>query len=152
MKKIMRKTLLALLGASLFFSSVNAAGVEGIVPVTDPVNNTTSPVVPEDNPKASSIKDALKEFKSLSRKERKLRIKDAKQQLKEFKKEKRAGHDPSESKVLLVILAILLPPLAVYLHEGEINSKFWISLLLTLLFFLPGVIYALIVVLGDKNN
>jgi len=43
-----------------------------------------------------------------------------------------------------------LPPLAVYLHEGVINSKFWISLLLTLLFWLPGVIYALIVILGDK--
>ncbi|MBK7885425.1 MAG: YqaE/Pmp3 family membrane protein [Chitinophagaceae bacterium] len=49
---------------------------------------------------------------------------------------------------LLVILAILLPPLAVYLHQGEINTKFWISLLLTLLFWLPGIIYALIVVLG----
>jgi uncharacterized membrane protein YqaE (UPF0057 family) len=37
----------------------------------------------------------------------------------------------------------------VYLHQGEINNKFWISLLLTLLFFLPGVIYALIVILGE---
>jgi len=51
--------------------------------------------------------------------------------------------------VLLIILAILLPPLAVYLHQGEINSKFWISLLLTLLFFIPGVIYALLVVTGE---
>ena len=33
---------------------------------------------------------------------------------------------------------------------GEINNKFWIALVLTLLFFVPGVIYALIVVLGDK--
>ncbi|RYF79670.1 MAG: YqaE/Pmp3 family membrane protein [Chitinophagaceae bacterium] len=48
---------------------------------------------------------------------------------------------------MLVILAILLPPLAVYLHEGTTNTRFWISLLLTLLLWLPGVIYALIVVL-----
>jgi uncharacterized membrane protein YqaE (UPF0057 family) len=54
--------------------------------------------------------------------------------------------------VLLVILAILLPPLAVYLHQGEVNTKFWISLLLTLLFWLPGVIYALIVILGDSGT
>ncbi|MBK9570178.1 MAG: YqaE/Pmp3 family membrane protein [Chitinophagaceae bacterium] len=51
--------------------------------------------------------------------------------------------------MLLVILALLLPPLAVYLHEGVINKRFWISLLLTILFFVPGVIYALIVILGD---
>jgi uncharacterized membrane protein YqaE (UPF0057 family) len=33
----------------------------------------------------------------------------------------------------------------VFLHEG-INNRFWISLLLTILFFIPGVIYALLVV------
>jgi uncharacterized membrane protein YqaE (UPF0057 family) len=48
--------------------------------------------------------------------------------------------------VVLIILAILLPPLAVYLHQGEINGKFWISVLLTLLFILPGIIYSLLVV------
>jgi uncharacterized membrane protein YqaE (UPF0057 family) len=52
------------------------------------------------------------------------------------------------STLLLVILAIILPPLAVFLHQGEINNKFWISLLLTLLFFVPGQIYSLLVVLG----
>ncbi|AKQ47617.1 hydrogenase expression protein [Rufibacter radiotolerans] len=46
---------------------------------------------------------------------------------------------------LKLVLAILLPPLAVYLHEG-IGTRFWVSILLTLLFFLPGVIYALLVV------
>lgn len=49
--------------------------------------------------------------------------------------------------VLLVILAILLPPLAVGLYEG-ITTRFWISLLLTILFWLPGVIYAILVVTG----
>lgn len=48
--------------------------------------------------------------------------------------------------IVLVILAILIPPLAVYLAKG-LGTEFWISLILTLLFFLPGVIYSLIVVL-----
>ena len=56
--------------------------------------------------------------------------------------------DVSTNTLLLVILAILLPPLAVALHENGINGKFWLDLLLTLLFYLPGLIYALIVVLG----
>jgi uncharacterized membrane protein YqaE (UPF0057 family) len=64
---------------------------------------------------------------------------------KQFKAEKAQGK--SESTLLFAILAILLPPLAVALHEDGINGKFWISLLLTLCFWIPGVIYALIVVL-----
>jgi uncharacterized membrane protein YqaE (UPF0057 family) len=55
--------------------------------------------------------------------------------------------DDEISTVLLVILAILLPPLAVYLVSG-IGTDFWISLILTLLFILPGIIFALIKVLG----
>ena len=71
-----------------------------------------------------------------------------KKYLKEVKAAKRAGMAADDNTVLLVILALLLPPLAVYLHQGEINSKFWISLVLSLLFWVPGVIYALVVVLG----
>ena len=102
------------------------------------------------DPDAATVKSALGEFKSLSKKERKSRIKDARKEVKAFKKAKRSGDDPSTNTLLLVILAILLPPLAVYLHEGEVNNRFWISLLLTLLFWLPGVIYALIIILGDE--
>ena len=91
----------------------------------------------------------MKEFKNLSRHERKDRIKEARKELKKFKAEKEAGA-PSTDTTLLVILAILLPPLAVYLHQGEANGKFWLSLLLWLLFYIPGLIYALILILGDK--
>ena len=46
----------------------------------------------------------------------------------------------------LIVFAILLPPLAVGLKFG-IGTEFWISVLLTLLFWIPGVIYALILIL-----
>ncbi|MTI26812.1 YqaE/Pmp3 family membrane protein [Fulvivirga kasyanovii] len=45
----------------------------------------------------------------------------------------------------MMILAVIIPPLAVGLTYGVID-KFWISLLLTILFFIPGMIYSLIVV------
>ncbi|MDY0343291.1 MAG: YqaE/Pmp3 family membrane protein [Lentimicrobium sp.] len=45
--------------------------------------------------------------------------------------------------ILLVILAILLPPLAVYLVYNEIGTPFLVNLILTLLFWIPGVIHAL---------
>ncbi len=115
-----------------------------------PIDSTAAQQKSE--PDSTTIENAMKEFKSLSRHERKERIKEAKKQLKEFKKEKREGKadEPGTNTILLVILAILLPPVAVWVHQGEINSKFWIDLLLTLLFYLPGLIYALIVILSKS--
>lgn len=48
---------------------------------------------------------------------------------------------------LSAVLCIILPPLAVYFHSG-IGTEFWISILLTILFWIPGVIYAFIVCFG----
>ena len=102
---------------------------------------------------------AVDEFKSLSGKEKKAKLKQARKEIKAFKKARKNGTDPDTNTLLLVILAILLPPLAVYLHEGTANNKFWITLLLFLLGIIGGflfswaallasIIYALIVVLG----
>lgn len=43
--------------------------------------------------------------------------------------------------LLMIILSVLLPPLAVFLNHG-LSGKFLISLLLTLVGWVPGVIYA----------
>jgi uncharacterized membrane protein YqaE (UPF0057 family) len=100
--------------------------------------------VPE-NDLQNVTNSAVEEYRQLSTKERKNRIKAAKEEIKTHRQNGAAD----ERTLLLVILAILLPPLAVYLHQGEINSKFWISLILTLIFWLPGMIYSLLVVLGE---
>lgn len=50
-------------------------------------------------------------------------------------------------ELLLIIITILLPPLGMYLFEGDFTDRVLISLLLTLLFYLPGLIYTLIVIL-----
>jgi uncharacterized membrane protein YqaE (UPF0057 family) len=52
--------------------------------------------------------------------------------------------------LLMVILAILLPPLAVFLKVG-LTKHFWINLVLLLLFVIPAQIHALIVVLNKGN-
>lgn len=137
------RLMVVLVTLSLIASPVSSSAVT--IPASAPAS------APATEPDPAVVKAAVEEFKSLSRKERKMRVKEAKKAIKQFKADKRAGKEPSDNTVLLVILAILLPPLAVYLHQGEINTKFWISLLLTLLFWLPGVIYALIVILGDSG-
>lgn len=45
--------------------------------------------------------------------------------------------------LLMLILAILLPPLPIFIIFG-LETEFWISLILTILMWLPGVIYAII--------
>lgn len=45
-------------------------------------------------------------------------------------------------KILLVIIAIFISPLAVALHEG-ITTHFWINLILWLLTWIGGVIHGL---------
>jgi uncharacterized membrane protein YqaE (UPF0057 family) len=102
-------------------------------------------------PDPATVKNAVDEFKTLSKRDRKSRIREIRQEIKAFKAAKKAGKETDTNTLLLVILAILLPPLAVYLYEGEINKRFWISLILTLLLWLPGIIYALIVILGGDD-
>lgn len=46
--------------------------------------------------------------------------------------------------LIVGLFCFFLPPVGVLLHEG-LTSNFWIDLLLTLLFWLPGMIYAFIV-------
>ncbi len=135
----MRKVLLSAIALFIIGTSVTNLSAATIASTTPPT----------ENPDPATVKAAMASFNNLSKAEKKEKIKELKKELKGFKAAKKAGNEPSTSTVLLVILAILLPPLAVYLHEGVINKKFWISLVLTLLFFVPGVIYALIVVLGD---
>lgn len=131
MQRLFTRIFMGLTAVLVLSTSVMAASLPATVPANEP-----------------TAKSAVADFNALSKREKKARVKEVKNYLKEVKAAKRAGKAPDDNTVLLVILALLLPPLAVYLHEGEINSKFWIDLVLTLLFFIPGVIYALIVVLG----
>ena len=57
------------------------------------------------------------------------------------------GTSVDDMFILALILAILIPFLGVLVFEG-VTNRFWISLILTLLFFLPGMIYAILVVTG----
>jgi uncharacterized membrane protein YqaE (UPF0057 family) len=50
--------------------------------------------------------------------------------------------------LLLVIIAILLPPLAVGLKDG-IGFHFFLNIILTLFVWLPGMVHALWVVLKN---
>ena len=47
--------------------------------------------------------------------------------------------------VFRIIIAILLPPLGVFL-QVRIGKHFWINILLTILGFIPGIIHAIWVI------
>jgi uncharacterized membrane protein YqaE (UPF0057 family) len=43
--------------------------------------------------------------------------------------------------IIRIIIAILLPPLGVFLQVG-IGMHFWINILLTILGYIPGIVHA----------
>lgn len=47
--------------------------------------------------------------------------------------------------IIRIILAILLPPLGVFLTVG-IRGAFWLNILLTILGYFPGIIHAVWVI------
>lgn len=133
-KKLLLLTTVVVMLISPFITSAASIVTPSVVPVTS-------------NP-SDVLKKAIADYKSLSRSEKRAKIKDVKKAIREYKAAKKTAAEPSTNTLLQVILAIILPPLAVYLHEGEINKRFWIDLILTILGFLPGIIYALVVVLS----
>ena len=97
---------------------------------------------------AELVKQYKEELKNMSKKERKALKKDKKKRIKQALKDHKDSKDTN--LVLLVILAIIFPPLAMGIYEGGLTTRFWISLLLTLLFYLPGLIYTLVIILGGQ--
>lgn len=47
--------------------------------------------------------------------------------------------------VLRILVAILLPPLGVFLQVG-IGLQFWLNILLTILGYIPGIIHAVYII------
>lgn len=48
--------------------------------------------------------------------------------------------------VIRILLAILLPPLGVFLQVG-IGLQFWLNILLTILGYIPGIIHAVYIII-----
>ncbi len=53
--------------------------------------------------------------------------------------------------IIRIVLAIFLPPVAAFLTVG-IGLHFWLNLILTLFFFIPGSIHALWLVVKNKGS
>ncbi len=136
--RTIRLVLFAVLFAAIGLPQAKAV----LVTPVNPAQQEADALVAAQEYQASLKAMSAKERRELRREQRH----SMRNALKDFKKGDQSRDEANT--VLLVILALFIPPLAVFLHQGEINSKFWISLLLTLLFVLPGVIYALVVVLG----
>lgn len=47
--------------------------------------------------------------------------------------------------ILRIVLAIILPPLGVFLQVG-LTKHFWINILLTILGYIPGIVHAVWVI------
>jgi uncharacterized membrane protein YqaE (UPF0057 family) len=57
-----------------------------------------------------------------------------------------SGDSQMTMDVIRILIAIILPPLGVFLQVG-IGLQFWLNILLTLLGYIPGIIHAIWVIL-----
>jgi len=48
--------------------------------------------------------------------------------------------------IIRIIIAILLPPLGVFLQEG-LGKHFWINIILTIFGYVPGIVHALYIII-----
>ena len=118
--------------------------------------NTTVPSMP--SRVNTSLKNKINEHgrtnfmaskEDLNEQKAKSTQKEAKAIIKAIKKEHKKQGSNTDT-VLLVILALWIPPLAVYLYEGYWTERCTINLILTLLCGLPGIIHAFVVILGNR--
>ena len=150
----MKKLILLLFFSSSLFMLKPIYGAKGS---SEP--SATSTV---EKPTVISLKESLKSFSALSRSEKKSRFREMRKAMKQYKESKNAGDEVDKTTILQIVIGFFLPPLAVYLHQGSTDKKFWISVLLAvlgLLIFgvaglfllgtLPSIIYAMIVILSD---
>lgn len=125
--------------------SMDIASTSVAVPT---LTNTAPSIAAQTSVKSQAVTFAHT-AKEISKEDAKSTKKDAKEIIKAIKKEQKKQGSNTDL-VLLVILALLIPPLAVYLYEGYWTERCTINLILTLLCGLPGVIHALIVILGNR--
>ena len=129
---------------SLFFSAVllclcpNMAGA--VVRQSCVINNQQHEFPNLNNLKKTSLEKELGRKLTFREKLTLSFVKRSKKQLiKVFK-------NPNYSGLIFVSLfSVILPPIGVLLAEKEVTWRFWVTIFLTLLFWLPGVIFALLV-------
>ena len=51
--------------------------------------------------------------------------------------------------IIRIIFAILLPPVGVFMQVG-LGGAFWLSILLTLFGYIPGIIHAIYIIVSRK--
>ena len=56
-----------------------------------------------------------------------------------------ATSDSIVSDLIKIIIAILLPPLGVFLEVG-LGKHFWLNILLTILGYIPGIVHAVYII------
>ena len=52
-------------------------------------------------------------------------------------------------ELIKILLAVILPPVGVFLQVG-IGKHFWLNILLTILGYIPGIIHAIWVIAKNK--
>ena len=134
MKNLIKISILSGLLILFFAFSIKAVERESA-----PANNTSQAKTEISNPVQPAIPAV--NFKNMSFKEKFKMLREIKKEIKKSKKIKKGT-----PKVILYILAVILPPVAVGIFTDWGEPTLW-NLLFTLLFWIPGIIHAFYILL-----
>jgi len=127
------------IGNTQFSESINSKKL------VEPISYTTTE---SKNKNAAPIKSTSKKLNSVPKRNKVSKFIESKKLAKRASKS--SGSDEDILLILLVILCFLIPPLAVGIASDWDLTMLLISIILTLLFWIPGVLFALYIVLKDK--
>jgi len=127
------------IGNTQFSESINSKKL------VEPISYTTTE---SKNKNVAPIKNTSKKLNSVPKRNKVSKFMESKKLAKRANKS--SGSDEDILLILLVILCFLIPPLAVGIASDWDLTMLLISIILTLLFWIPGVLFALYIVLKDK--
>lgn len=141
-------TTLAKVEKTINSTATNTAIIEETTIIT-PANEIVKTVVEENQTNTVAENNIVTEAEGEKTAEAKNLKSKTKIVKKKSKKKSSSSNGLAVETIILVILAIFIPPLAVYLFEG-VTTRFWIDLILALIVvgYPFAIIYALLIVLG----
>ncbi len=98
------------------------------------------------------VQEAIKDYTAFNRVNRKIEFTnmETKNTDNNFDQKNNISSNKS-SEVLIAILCIFLPPIGVIVYEDTVTANFWVDLLLTFIFWIPGIIFAFLVCFGGVS-
>lgn len=114
---------------------------------------TTIELTEEQSELVSKVNDQVKDYSSWNKYNRSFDFSDMNYVHKEQKQltSDKVSSLKRASDIVIAIFCFFIPFVGILIYEGSVTANFWVGLVLTLLFWLPGAVFAFLVCFADVS-